>query len=196
MTLERVTLSVVGPTSVHPDADLTATIPVRFPSYAVVLNAAWFLVWAAGETILILLLGSTVPEEGRGAWPLYRLALALALAAFTAAGLFLAWRLLWEALGREVLRMHDDELVLRREALGIGHSHTFPMWSVRDFRVGRFNEDPIYPLWSRLFVGKGPCYVSFRAGPREIHFGRGMSESDATYLVDRMKEGRREGARV
>ena len=30
MSIEKVTLSVVGPTSVHPEGDLTATIPVRF----------------------------------------------------------------------------------------------------------------------------------------------------------------------
>ena len=110
------------------------------------------------------------------------------------AGMFVAWRLLWESLGREVLRISADTVVLRREILRIGRSRTFPSWAVRDFRVGRFNEDPIYPLWSRLFVGKGPCYLSFFDGQREVHFGRGMSEADAAYLIDRMKDGRREAA--
>ena len=186
MGIDRVTLSVEGPTSVHPGGDLIATIPVRFPSYAIVLNAAWFLVWAAGETALLLVWNSSIPEKA----PFYRPVLLAALVVFSAAGLFLAWRLLWESVGREVLRMSSTELFLRREALGLGRSHRFPIWSVTDFRIGRFNEDPIYPLWSRLFVGKGPCYLSFRADDREIHFGRGMSEADAAYLIDRVKDRR------
>lgn len=154
---------------------LEIQIPVRMPAFSFLVDAVWLAVWAVVEVLLI----AAFADRDLAPRPL----LAAFLAVFTAAGAWIAVRLLWMAAGREEIRLLRNSLIFRREIAGLGRSRIVPLDAIRRVHLASFKEDPIYPSWGRPFVGKGPCYVLLDVEGEPFVLGRGMEEADARSLV-------------
>jgi len=170
-------------------AGMRVVVPVRFTRYIQVLLGCWLTAWAAVEAGTIIYVArrgfpNPLPPLPSGI-PL------LFLALFTTAGAFLAWRLLWVVLGREILDLSPTMIRLRREPAGFLR-HDYDRSKIRDLRVGSYRRDAIYPSWGRRFVGKGDSYIAFDYEGRGVEIARGLDAKDAAYILDLIRSSGRE----
>lgn len=156
----------------------TLIIPVSYGGYIPLLLGIWLGLWAVLEAALAwLVIG--VHENGMASPGLLLGFLLLS----TAAGAFLAWRLLWVLRGREVLEITPEHLTLRRKPAG-GRPETFERSEIRDLGIGSLRERVIYPSWGRRFVGKGDSFVVFRYRGEIHRLGRGLDYREAQAVVE------------
>lgn len=153
-------------------------LPVKAQRYRRLLHAVWFLVWMAGEAALVAsLLGwSYLPA------PPVPVLVAF-LAAFTAAGLFVLYRLLWYWTGRERFSVSNGRLEARREIFGIGRSWTFERGTIRSLRGQPFDYEIVYPSWGRMFIGHGDGEILIEAADGTHAFAKGLEEAEARSLA-------------
>lgn len=165
---------------------LRITLRVRRNLFVVALLGAWLLVWAAAEaTLLVAAFGADVTWlRELSPPPAYRAAFVIA---FTLTGAFVAWRLLWNLEGREILTVSARSLALRREILGLGRTRVFDLEQMRSLRVGTVRDNPVYPSLGRMFVGKGNSYLAFDYDRRTYRLGRGLMPSEASYLLETIR---------
>lgn len=168
------------------ESEVFISIPVKRRRFLLILLGAWIVVWMAVEAVLVLSLAGS-EETRRAAHAPSPFILIPLFAAFTAAGLFLAWRFLWLCAGRETLTITPLGLTLRREVGGLGHSRRFLLEKIRGLRVGAYDEDLFYPSWGRMFVGKGLYYIAFEHEGQTRRFGRGVNKAEALKLVERVR---------
>lgn len=161
---------------------LTVTIPVHYEGYVRLLLAVWLLAWGAMETLLIC---SLIDQLRGTAHPLAPSAtvLAVLLATFTAAGIFMAWRLLWVSRGREILELTPDRLRLRREPGGQG-TEEYSRPDIRNLHIGFYSRSPVYPSWGRRFLGKEEAFIAFDYEGKTHEIARGIPRRDAEFVLD------------
>lgn len=184
--MQRAETSWARTSIVDQPGSLRITLRVRRNFFVVGLLAIWLTVWAAVEATLVLALaGNEVawlrefsPEPGH---------LALFTLAFTLTGLFVAWRLLWNLAGREVLFLSPTLFALRREIAGLGRTRHLDLGRIRRLRVGTVNDNPVYPSLGRMFIGKGTCFLAFDYDNRTHRFARGLTQAESTYLVETVR---------
>lgn len=164
---------------------LTVIIPVRYESYIQLLLAIWLLAWGAMETLLICSMIDTVhgtsPHSAQS-FPV----LAILLTLFTAAGIFMAWRLLWVSRGREILELTRELLRLHRQPGG-RRSEEYVRSRIRNLHIGSYSGDSIYPSWGRRFIGKEEAFIAFDYEGRTREIARGIRRRDAEYILDLLR---------
>jgi hypothetical protein len=166
------------------DSDaFTVILPVKSQRYRRLLHLVWFVIWLAGEAALLASLfgWKALPPPPRPA-------LVAFLAVFTAAGIFVLYRLLWYMVGRETFVVRRDQLVARREIWGIGHRRSFDRRWIRKISGRRLNYDVVYPSWGRMFIGHGEGEILIE-GDREAHaYGKGLEEEEARILASLIQQ--------
>jgi hypothetical protein len=164
-------------------AAFTVILPVKAQRYRRLLHLVWFVAWMAVEAALVAsLLGwPAVPAPPRGAAVVF-------LAAFTVAGLFVLYRMLWYMAGRETFVVTEDGLSIRREILGAGRTQRFDRASIRSIRGARLSYQVVYPSWGRMFIGHGEGEILIEAGGRSHAFGKGLEEEEARILASLIQQ--------
>lgn len=163
-------------------AGMRVVIPVRYSRYIQVLLWSWLAAWALVETAAVFVtLGAfrnlkPLPPQP----PALPLAL---LGVFTAAGLFIAWRLLWVVRGREILDLAPTIVRFRRRPFGLV-TRDYERSKMRNVRVESYKTDAVYPSWGRQFLGKGECFIAFDYEGRRVEIARGLEPKDAAYVAD------------
>jgi hypothetical protein len=153
-------------------------LPVKAQRFRRLLHVVWLLVWVAGEAALAASLG------GWSALPAPPLPILIAFtAAFTAAGVFMIYRLLWYWAGRESFHVTKDQLVVERKMLGIGPTWKFDRSKVLDLRGGRLDYQVIYPSWGRTFIGHGDGEIVLETSHGVHSFAKGLEENEAETLA-------------
>lgn len=127
-------------------------VPVKSERFRSLINLVWLLVWAGGETALVLLMGGAFGSPGADPPASPPLA-GLFLAAFTVAGGVVLWRWLWGKAGSESFLVSGNMLLARREIWGIGRSRKFELEKIRSVKAGPLKYRVIYPSWGRMFIG-------------------------------------------
>src|SRR5262245_40520519 len=107
-------------------------LPVKAQRFRRLLHVVWLLVWVAGEVALAATIGGWMAVQ---APPLPLLI--VFTAAFTAAGAFMLYRLLWYWAGRVSFHVTGDKLLVERKMMGIGQTWTFERPKILDVRGGR-----------------------------------------------------------
>jgi hypothetical protein len=161
------------------DSDaFTVVLPVKAESYRRMLHLLWFAIWLAGEAALLAgLFGwQALPSPPRAA-------LVAFFAVFTAAGLFVLYRLLWYMAGRETFVVRPDRLTVRREIWGIGQRRTFERRSIRRISGARLDYEVVYPSWGRMFIGHGDGEIVIDSDGRAYSYGKGLEEEEARMLA-------------
>ena len=158
-------------------------VPVKAQRYRRLLHLMWFLIWMAGEAALVAgLLGwNRIPAPPRPV-------LIAFLSAFTIAGVYILYRLLWYMAGRETFVVTPTNLVAKREIWGIGHTRTFDRDKIQNLWGQRFNYEVVYPSWGRMFIGHGDGEILIESDGKTYAYGKGLEEKEARALADLMKQ--------
>ncbi|HZE96895.1 MAG TPA: hypothetical protein VE981_07705 [Planctomycetota bacterium] len=164
---------------------LRVVIPVRYAGYIQLLLGVWFGAWAVMEAILAANF-INVLRKAADSRTLSPSVLGTMLAFFTAAGAFIAWRLLWVSKGREILDVTPSHLALHR--LPGGETlEEYERARIRNLHVGSYSGKTIYPSWGRRFIGKEEAFLEFEYEGNTHHFARGISRRDAEYLLGMLR---------
>jgi hypothetical protein len=167
---------------VHDVHGLRVLLPVKAQRYRKLLHAIWFAIWMVGEALLV---ASLIGWEALPAPPLP--ILIPFLAAFSAAGLFVLYRLLWYWAGREKFTVSDGRIEVRRELLGIGRTWVFGRDSVRGIRGQRLEYRVVYPAWGRMFIGHGEGEIVIEGPDGPVAFAKGVEEDEAGALASLLR---------
>lgn len=159
---------------------LEVTLPVKAQKYRRLLHLVWAWIWLSGEVILIATLAGydIVPAP-----PPPRAFLLTFFAAFTAAGVFVLWRLLWYMAGRETFDVTRGRLLVRRSMLGLGRTRTFEPGRIRSIRGQQLSYRVVYPSWGRMFIGHGNGEVLIDTADGSYAYARGLEEEEAGLLA-------------
>jgi hypothetical protein len=163
---------------VHDEQGFRVLLPVKTQRYRKLLHTVWFLVWMAGEAALLASLF--------GWWAIAtppRIVLIPFTAAFTAAGMFVLYRLLWYWAGREKFTVSGGRLTVRRQFLGMGRTWTFKPGTVRAIRGRQLDYRVVYPSWGRPFIGHGEGEIVVDAADGTHEFAKGLEEDEAHGLA-------------
>jgi hypothetical protein len=157
-------------------------LPVKAQRYRRLLHGVWLLVWLAGEAALVARIAgwSVVPAPPM---PI----LVAFTAAFTAAGVFVLYRLLWYWAGRESFHVTGNEVVVQRRMLGVGPSWRFDRPKTLDIRAGRIDYEVVYPSWGRMFIGHGDGEILIETDKGVHSFAKGLEEGEAEMLAGLLK---------
>jgi hypothetical protein len=158
-------------------------LPVKAARYRKLLHTVWFLAWMVGE---VGLLASVF-----GWWDVQPPPLPVLipfLAAFTAAGVFVLYRLLWYWAGREVFTVSDGRLHVRREFLGMGRTWRFERGTIRRLHGQALDYRVVYPSWGRMFIGHGEGEILVEGPSGTIAFAKGLEEAEAHALAGLLNE--------
>ena len=161
----------------------TVVLPVKSDRFRRLLHLVWFVVWLAGEAALILGLRGMLPVPA-----LPQQVLLTFLAVFTAAGVFVLYRLLWYMAGRERYVVRGDRLEVRREIWGLGHTRGFERSSIRRIRGRRLNYEVVYPSWGRMFIGHGNGEILIELDGEAHAYGKGLKEEEARALASLLQQ--------
>jgi hypothetical protein len=84
---------------------------------------------------------------------------------------------LWQLMGREVVEVDDDAMVIRHQILGIGPSKRFPAEKVDGLSVSQDNR------WASVWGGGGRDYrfFNFKRGRVALNSGKSLLGSPNTY---------------
>jgi hypothetical protein len=169
----------------HPGLRMISTVdglhiilPVKAERYRQLLYLVWFLVWMGGEAALVAgFIGwksLPVPPEP---FPI------VFLAAFTAAGAFVFYRLLWYSVGREVFNITRDMVTARRQIWRVGHARTFYRERIQDVRARPLEYQIVYPSWGRMFIGHGDGEILIESDGKTFAYGKGLEMNEARALA-------------
>ena len=153
-------------------------LPVKSDRFRRFLHLVWSVIWLAGEGALIAGMRGLLPMPA-----LPEPVLLGFLAAFTAAGIFVIYRLLWYMAGREIFVVRGDRLEMRREIWGIGRTRVFERSSIRKIRGRRLNYEVVYPSWGRMFIGHGNGEILIEQDGEVHAYGKGLKENEARLLA-------------
>ena len=166
------------------DSDaFTVLLPVKSQRYRRLLHLVWFAVWLAGEAALV---ASLLGWKALPAPPIP--AIVAFLGVFTAAGLFVLYRLLWYMAGRETFVVRRDRLEVKREIWGLGRRRSFERRSIRKISGQRLNYDVVYPSWGRMFIGHGEGEILIESDGRAAAYGKGLEEEEARILANLIQQ--------
>jgi len=158
-------------------------LPVKAQRYRRLLHFVWLLIWLAGETALI------ASMAGWTAVPAPPAPILIAFtAAFTAAGIFVLYRLLWYWAGRESFHVAKDEVLVQLKMFGIGPTWTFDRRKILDMRAGRLDYEVVYPSWGRGFIGHGDGEILIETDKGVESFAKGLEEGEAEMLAGLLKQ--------
>ena len=170
-------------------AGFHVVLPVKAQRYRRLLHVVWLAVWLLGEVALAASLA------GWTAVPAPPMPLLIAFtAAFTAAGVFMLYRLLWYWAGREMFQVTKDELHVQRRMLGLGPTWKLDRRRILDIRAGRIDYQVVYPSWGRMFIGHGDGEILVETDKGVDAFSKGLEENEAEMLAGLLKAPCAQGA--
>ena len=174
------------------DADgFHVVLPAKAQRYRRLLHVVWLVIWLVGEVGLVATLA------GWSALPAPPLPILLAFtAAFTAAGAFVLYRLLWYWAGRESFHVTKDQLLVQRTMVGIGPTWKVERRKILDLRAGRLDYQVVYPSWGRMFIGHGDGEILIETDKGVESFAKGLEENEAEMLAGLLKQEVQGGASV
>lgn len=161
----------------YPSGSPEISMPARRNWFILIFLGTWMVGWAVGELgVLGLLLSGIV----RGPAPLLILAWLLM---WTIGGMLALTFLLWGLIGREVLSIQGNALVLRRQIGRFGFDRRYELARVRNLRCAAWILDNGGVIGSiGRFSGAGT--LVFDCGGFTHRFAAGLTPDEARYVVD------------
>ena len=168
-------------------AELCVVVPVRRDGFLLIFLSLWLAAWAFAEVMVaqwIFAGGEASPAV---------LLLVVWFVLWTVGGVWAILNGIWNAKGREQIRISGDTVSVRYEAFGIGKTRYFYPWAVKNLRVVE-GFTPVAPFVMQMFsqsrqpslkeltgIWSGP--LSFDYGAKTYRFGAGMEEAEARQLL-------------
>src|SRR5580658_683677 len=146
---------------------------------ALIFLPIWLVGWTFGGIMAmksILYPGPSTPHAFLWLW--------LMLWALGEAWTIYHW--LWTAFGKEIVRIGDGELTIKRDLLGRGRSRSFPIGTVTNLRTIGFSPEP--PNWSNYLaqMNLGDGEVAFESQGQPQRFGIELTVQEAQRVVQEL----------
>ena len=154
-------------------------IPSRKNIFLVLFLCGWFGFWSIPETDIIKDLVQGTQSKGFEIFPLFW------LMAWTVMGAMVLSVIIGVMAGKEVITLSPSMIKIERKAYGVGLSKEYFLSEVRNFRTQMSGESMDYGLeaW-----GFGGGRLAFDYELKTVKFASGIDESEAAYLLDRLKQ--------
>lgn len=165
---------------------LRISIPAKRRWFLIFFLILWLSMWVYAGVAAV---GPQVAQGGEP--PFFRV---LWLVFWAAGSLFALFALLWMLAGREVAKVAQSEISLRREIAGLGRSREFDAGTIRNVRSSVVPFNPWDPSAALMFWGLGGGTIAFDYGPKTYRFGAGLDEAEANSLTEMI--GRRISSRT
>jgi hypothetical protein len=88
----------------------------------------------------------------------------------------------WQLKGKELIRINDQALILKKSIFSYGKAHTFFLENIRKIRVDELKESSIGVQFEKSFWVVGGERISFDYIGKNIRFGRKLNEQDTKLL--------------
>jgi hypothetical protein len=142
----------------------------------------WLVGWTFGGIMAIRVLlwpGPSTP----------RLFFLIWLVGWAMGEIWVTYQWLWTAFGKEIVKVSEGELTIKRDILGRGRSRAFPIGSVANLRAAGFFPSSSY--WSNYlaFANQGIAggTVAFDCQGKIQRFGVQLEEPEAQQVVAELK---------
>lgn len=160
---------------------LAVTIPAQRNLPMLFFVGLWMVGWAIGAGVTLRqLLGETTLHFGS-------VFLALWLAGWTVGGAVAARAWLWTAFGKECIVLRPATLSITRTILGLGRERRYDLPRIVNLRVVPGGAAPRSPASSREGSTAERAAMAFDYGGDTVHFGGGLGDEEAAYIVERLK---------
>jgi len=161
---------------------LKISIPSRKNPFMLIFLPVWLVGWAFGEFFVARTI--VVPPGGSPAPILF---LVVWLTFWTLGGAFAIYAFLWTAVGREVVLLRPDALVIRSQVFNLGRSREYDLNAIRNLRVAATPFNPFDFRSGLQFWGIGGGLIAFDYGAGTIRFGSAVQEGEASDIVSNLK---------
>jgi len=160
---------------------LEIVIPAQRNLVVLVFLGIWLVGWVTGEVTTLAELLKDGPRRSEGLVLLW-------LALWTVGGVFAAYMWLWMLVGKERVLMGTSTLRVTRDVLGLGPTHSYELFQVRNLRVATRPVSPrdtvVTPRLARLVGG----LIAFQYKGQTVRFGASIDEAEAQMIVERMRQ--------
>lgn len=161
----------------YPSGNLEVSLPSRKNWFILIFLGIWMLGWAVGELGVLGLLFSGIV---RGPAPPIILAWLLM---WTVGGMLAMTFLLWGLVGREVITIRENVLVIRRQIWRFGYDRRYELARVHNLRGAAWLTDASGVIGSiGRFSGAGT--IVFDCGGLTHRFGAGLGAEEAARVVE------------
>jgi len=160
---------------------LEIVIPGRRRLGVLLFLGAWLVGWLAGELSVVTQLLSRRLREPEGF-------LLLWLIFWTVGGAFAAYIWLWMLAGKERILMGTSTLHVKRDVLGLGRTHTYAFYKMRNLRVAPQPTGPRDTGAALRLSGLAGGLIAFEYEGKTIRFGAAIDEAEGQMIVERMKQ--------
>ena len=160
---------------------LEIVIPVRRQVVALLFLGVWLAGWFVGEVTAITRVFSGRPDDPEAF-------LFIWLIFWTAGGSVAACLWLWMLAGKERILMGSSALRIKREVLGLGPTHTYELFRIRNLRVAPYAAGPRDTRATLGMSGIAGGPIAFEYEEKTVRFGAALDQPEAQAIVDRMRQ--------
>ena len=161
---------------------LRIVMPCRRSWFVILFLVFWLCGWAVAEVMVAnQFLNGDAPPEGEffmmtwfGVW--------------TVGGVFAIYAWLWQVMGKEMVTVHGQTFITRRDIGGFGFDKEYDLLQMRDLRVGQIGFNPLEFSSSLQLWGIGGGVIAFEYGAKTYRFGAGLDEAEAKQAVTAIKK--------
>ena len=153
---------------------LRIEIPVKRNAFGTIFLTFWLGGWACGEYF-------AANQIVRTKTPFSNLFLLFWLGMWTAFGVFAIWSWAWMLAGREIVRLGNGVLAIRKDIAGLGRTKEYSLSEVRDLRVS----PPVYQ-GRRSMIPDGT--IVFDYGAKTYRFAQGIDEAEGKQLIEAVRQ--------
>jgi len=144
----------------------------------------WFAGWTVGGVLAIRSLlhpGFFRPQPPD-------LFMAVWLVFWAAAEVWVAYALLWNAFGKELVTVGHGHLILKMDILGCGRSKVFPVSQVLNLSARGLFGSALQRSSRTWMWGLGGGVIAFESGGKTHRFGMWLEEEEAQEVVAQLAE--------
>jgi hypothetical protein len=160
---------------------LEIVIPARRQVVPLLFLGIWLAGWLVGELAAIELLFSRRPDRPEAF-------LLIWLIFWTAGGSVIGYLWLWMLAGKERILMGSSALRMKREVLGLGPTHTYELFRIRNLRVASPAAGARDARTTLGISGLAGGLVAFEYEGKTIRFGAALDQLEAHAIAERMRQ--------
>lgn len=156
---------------------LRIVMPCRRSWFVICFLAFWLCGWAVAEVMVAnQFMKGDSPPEGE----LFMLAW---FGVWTIGGVVAIYAWLWQLIGKEIVTVHGQTFITRRDIGGLGFDKEYSLVQMRDLRMRFVAASPLELSSSFQLWGIGGGVIAFDYGGRTIRFGAGLDDAEARQVV-------------
>jgi len=155
-------------------------IPARKSLFVNFFLILWLLAWAYGEVVIInrLLINDNQTPDAF---------IVIFACGWTLSGMLASFIWLWNAMGREIIRIDDHELKLSREYVWFARSKFYETKYMRNLRISDLSPSSLAMGGGMEYWGLSGGTITFDYGPTPTKIGLGLDETEAERIIEAIK---------